>query len=170
MSVKERMLTAISIKDMAVLHLLESEVPELELITKAVDQQRILTLLPSADETHITRWEKSLNVKAVSVDLEERRRYLIATISSKLKISTDTLSELAHRFTGTQSIVNVVGSTVQVQFLGELPRVSLNRFTNYIKAMIPAHLSLNLSVSAPMEQAVYLYGYTGISVSTLKFD
>ncbi|MCW6665398.1 YmfQ family protein [Aerococcaceae bacterium NML191219] len=170
MSVKDRMMNAISLKCEATKHLIESEVPEAELIAEIIAQQKILVLLPHADESNIERWEKSLNVKAVSVDLEERRRYLLTLISSKLKVNTDTLAELSQRFTGVQALVTVGGSTVKVQFLGQLPQVSLNRFTNYIKALIPAHLGVNLSVSAPMSQEVYLYAFTGISVSALKFE
>lgn len=317
MSVKDRMLNAISLKCEATKHLIEAEVPESELIAEIIAQQKILVLLPHADESNIERWEKSLNVKAVSVDIEERRRYLLTLISSKLKVNTDTLAELSQRFTGVQALVEVekepnrnyfkngavnftqgqryyfiklhdiidslVGKVVTIsfdlrinstgverdflfyhyqhsglgirlddsnnphkkvrpskewqtfsfsgevirkpiptnyhqgamiiydpkgdnsfsvnnikieigehntgfihaptdaqyrpketkiiiKFLGQLPQVSLNRFTHYIKALIPAHLGVNLSVSAPMSQEVYLYAFTGISVSALKFE
>lgn len=170
MSVKDRMMNAISIKCEATKCLIESEVPESELVAEIISQQKVLVLLPYADESNIERWEKSLNVKAVSVDIEERRRYLLTLISSKLKVNTDILAEISKRFTGVQALVTVVGSIITVQFLGQLPQVSLNRFTNYIKDLVPAHLGVNLSVSAPMTQEVYLYAFNGISVSALKFE
>lgn len=317
MSAKDRMMNAISLKCEATRHLIEAEVPETELIAEIIAQQKILVLLPHADESNIERWEKSLNVKAVSVDLEERRRYLLTLISSKLKVNTDTLAELSQRFTGVQALVEVekepnrnyfkngavnftqaqryyiinlydiidelIGEEVTlsfdlkinpngternlifyhyqnsgkaielegrdhvsiafsptkqmqrfsftgvavekpipnnyhrgsmiiydptgenfftvdnikleigkkdtgfihaptdvqyrtreakiiIKFLGQLPQVSLNRFTNYIKTLIPAHLGVQIGVSAPMTETMYLYGYHGISVSTLKFE
>ena len=165
-----RMTTAIPTQDMAVQSLLQAEIPEMELIAKIIEDEQRLIMLPYADETHIVRWEKSLGIKAVAVDLEERRRYLLTTISSKLKVSTDTLAELSQRFTNVQAMVSVDNMTITVKFLGELPKVSLNRFTNYIKAMVPAHLNVGINVDAPMENTIYMRGFLGPTIVETKFN
>ena len=166
--VKDRMLNASPIRDSKVEALIMAQVPEAELITDIIEAEQTLLFLPYADEGHIARWEASLNMKAVSIDLEERRRYLMTIISSKLKVSTDTLSELSKRFTGVQSLVTVEGSNIKIRFLGELPKVSLNRFTNYIKTMVPAHLGVGMNVEAPMQSHVYTYASVPSHNSTLK--
>ena len=107
--VKDRMLNANPIQDEKVEALIMAQVPEAELITDIIEAEQTLLFLPYADEGHIDRWEKSLSLKAVSNDLEERRRYLITMIGSKLKVSTDTLADLSQSFTGVQSLVSVEG-------------------------------------------------------------
>ena len=166
--VKDRMLNASPIRDSKVEALIMAQVPEAELITDIIEAEQTLLFLPYADEGHIARWEASLGMKAVSIDLEERRRYLMTIIGSKLKVSTDTLSELSKRFTGVQSLVTVEGSNIKIRFLGELPKVSLNRFTNYIKTMVPAHLGVVMNVEAPMQSHVYTYASVPSHTSTLK--
>lgn len=168
--VKDRMINASPIRDSKVEALIMAQVPEAELITDIIEAEQKLLFLPYADEGHIARWEASLGIKAVSNDLEERRRYLITMISSKLKVSTDTLAELSQRFTGVQSLVTVEGSNVKVRFLGELPKVSLNRFTNYIKAVIPAHLNVGINVEAPMLAPVFIAASIPYHETTLKFN
>lgn len=168
--VRERMMTASPIKDPAVEALISAEVPEAELITEIIESEQTLLTLPYADESHIARWEASLGTKAVSVDLEERRRYLMTLISSKLKVSTDTLAELSKRFTGVQALVKVEGSRIIVRFLGELPKVSLNRFTNYVKTMVPAHLGVGINVEAPMMVDLYFAAGIPQHASTISFN
>lgn len=168
--VKDRMLNASPIQDEKVEALIMAQVPVAELITDIIEAEQTLLFLPYADEGHIDRWEKSLSLKAVSNDLEERRRYLITMIGSKLKVSTDTLAELSQSFTGVQSLVSVEGSNVKVRFLGELPKVSLNRFTNYLKAVIPAHLNVGINVEAPMQAPIYLYASIPFHESVLRFN
>ena len=166
--VKDRMINASPIRDSKVEALIMAQVPEAELITDIIEAEQTLLFLPYADEGHIARWEASLGMKAVSIDLEERRRYLMTIIGSKLKVSTDTLSELSKRFTGVQSLVTVEGSNIKIRFLGELPKVSLNRFTNYIKTMVPAHLGVGMNGEAPMQSHVYTYASVPSHNSTLK--
>ena len=87
MQVRERMLTALpEILDNTITDMLEAEIPDIELITQLIFDTRRLILLPEATEEWITRWEKSLQVKPKTTDLEERRRYLMTLISTKVKI------------------------------------------------------------------------------------
>ena len=101
------MLSALpEVLDPTINDLFETEIPELELITDLIFDTRRLMLLPEATEDWITRWEKALQVKPKTIDLEERRRYLITLISSKIKINSVSLQKITKSFTNVNNLVN----------------------------------------------------------------
>lgn len=161
MQVRERMLTALpEILDNAITDMLEAEIPDIELITQLIFDTRRLMLLPEATEDWIDRWEKSLKIKPKTTDLEERRRYLMTLISTKVKISSQTLEKITKSFTNINNIVSVKGSVVYIKFLGELPSSYLKRFTLYIRELIPAHLGIQFAVEAPMMSTIYVGAFS----------
>lgn len=161
MQVRERMLTALpEILDNAITNMLEAEIPDIELITQLIFDTRRLMLLPEATEDWIDRWEKSLKIKPKTTDLEERRRYLMTLISTKVKISSQTLEKITKSFTNINNIVSVKGSVVYIKFLGELPSSYLKRFTLYIRELIPAHLGIQFAVEAPMMSTIYVGAFS----------
>ena len=165
------MLTALPrIQDEQVMDVFNAEIPELELITQMVADVKIQMLLPEANEDWIATWERSLGDKAQSSNLEERRRYLIALISSKIKISSQSLEEITRQFTGVDNRVTVDGSVVWVRFLGEIPRTSFQRFTGYLRSLIPAHLGIQLAIEAPLQVPFYIGTYMGIQQSGISFN
>ena len=170
MQVRERMLTALpEILDNTITDMLEAEIPDVELITQLIFDTRRLILLPEATEEWITRWEKSLQVKPKTIDLEERRRYLMTLISTKVKISSKTLEKITKSFTNINNIVTVKGSVVNIKFLGELPTAYLRRFTTYIRELIPAHLGIQFAVEAPMMNTTYVGAFSVQQNSTIIF-
>lgn len=161
MQVRERMLTALpEILDNSITDMLEAEIPDVELITQLIFDTRRLMLLPEATEDWIDRWEKSLKIKPKTTDLEERRRYLMTLISTKVKISSQTLEKITKSFTNINNIVSVKGSVVYIKFLGELPSSYLKRFTLYIRELIPAHLGIQFAVEAPMNSTIYVCAFS----------
>lgn len=161
MQVRERMLTALpEILDNAITDMLEAEIPDIELITQLIFDTRRLMLLPEATEDWIDRWEKSLKIKPKTTELEERRRYLMTLISTKVKISSQTLEKITKSFTNINNIVSVKGSVVYIKFLGELPSSYLKRFTLYIRELIPAHLGIQFAVEAPMMSTIYVGAFS----------
>jgi hypothetical protein len=161
MQVRERMLTALpEIWDNTVTDMLEAEIPDVELITQLIFDTRRLILLPEATEDWIDRWEKSLKIKPKTTDIEERRRYLMTLISTKVKISSQTLEKITKSFTNINNIVSVQGSVVYIKFLGELPSSYLKRFTLYIRELIPAHLGIQFAVEAPMNSTIYVGAFS----------
>ena len=161
MQVRERMLTALpEILDKSITDMLEAEIPDVELITQLIFDTRRLMLLPEATEDWIDRWEKSLKIKPKTTDLEERRRYLMTLISTKVKISSQTLEKITKSFTNINNIVSVKGSVVYIKFLGELPSSYLKRFTLYIRELIPAHLGIQFAVEAPMNSTIYVGAFS----------
>ena len=161
MQVRERMLTALpEILDKSITDMLEAEIPDVELITQLTFDTRRLMLLPEATEDWIDRWEKSLKIKPKTTDLEERRRYLMTLISTKVKISSQTLEKITKSFTNINNIVSVKGSVVYIKFLGELPSSYLKRFTLYIRELIPAHLGIQFAVEAPMNSTIYVGAFS----------
>lgn len=161
MQVRERMLTALpEILDNSITDMLEAEIPDVELITQLIFDTRRLMLLPEATEDWIDRWEKSLKIKPKTTDLEERRRYLMTLISTKVKISSQTLEKITKSFTNINNIVSVQGSVVYIKFLGELPSSYLKRFTLYIRELIPAHLGIQFAVEAPMISTIYVGAFS----------
>ena len=69
--VRYRMLSALpEVLDPTINDLFETEIPELELITDLIFDTRRLMLLPEATEDWIARWEKALQVKPKTIDLE----------------------------------------------------------------------------------------------------
>lgn len=161
MQVRERMLTALpEILDNSITDMLEAEIPDVELITQLIFDTRRLMLLPEATEGWIDRWEKSLKIKPKTTDLEERRRYLMTLISTKVKINSQTLEKITKSFTNINNIVSVKGSVVYIKFLGELPSSYLKRFTLYIRELIPAHLGIQFAVEAPMNSTIYVGAFS----------
>lgn len=161
MQVRERMLTALpEILDNSITDMLEAEIPDVELITQLIFDTRRLMLLSEATEDWIDRWEKSLKIKPKTTDLEERRRYLMTLISTKVKISSQTLEKITKSFTNINNIVSVQGSVVYIKFLGELPSSYLKRFTLYIRELIPAHLGIQFAVEAPMISTIYVGAFS----------
>lgn len=161
MQVRERMLTALpEIWDNTVTDMLEAEIPDVELITQLIFDTRRLMLIPEATEDWIDRWEKSLKIKPKTTDIEERRRYLMTLISTKVKISSQTLEKITKSFTNINNIVSVQGSVVYIKFLGELPSSYLKRFTLYIRELIPAHLGIQFAVEAPMISTIYVGAFS----------
>ena len=161
MQVRERMLTALpEILDNSITDMLEAEIPDVELITQLIFDTRRLMLLPEATEDWIDRWEKSLKIKPKTTDLEERRRYLMTLISTKVKINSQTLEKITKSFTNINNIVSVKGSVVYIKFLGELPSSYLKRFTFYIRELIPAHLGIQFAVEAPMNSTIYVGAFS----------
>lgn len=161
MQVRERMLNALpEILDNTIVDMLEAEIPDVELITQLIFDTRRLMLLPEATEDWIDRWEKSLKIKPKTTDLEERRRYLMTLISTKVKISSQTLEKITKSFTNINNIVSVKGSVVYIKFLGELPSSYLKRFTLYIRELIPAHLGIQFAVEAPMMSTIYVGAFS----------
>ena len=161
MQVRERMLTAHpEILDNSITDMLEAEIPDVELITQLIFDTRRLMLLPEATEEWIDRWEKSLKIKPKTTDLEERRRYLMTLISTKVKISSQTLEKITKSFTNINNIVSVQGSVVYIKFLGELPSSYLKRCTLYIRELIPAHLGIQFAVEAPMISTIYVGAFS----------
>lgn len=170
MQVRERMLTALpEILDNTVTDMLEAEIPDVELITQLIFDTRRLMLLPEATEYWIDRWEKSLKIKPKTTDIEERRRYLMTLISTKVKISSQTLEKITKSFTNINNIVSVKGSVVYIKFLGELPTAYLKRFTLYIRELIPAHLGIQFAVEAPMMNTIYIGAFSMQQNSTIMF-
>lgn len=168
--VRYRMLSALpEVLDPTINDLFETEIPELELITDLIFDTRRLMLLPEATEDWITRWEKALQVKPKTTDLEERRRYLITLISSKIKINSVSLQKITKSFTNVNNLVTVKDSAVHIRFLGELPTGYLNRFLKYVRELIPAHLGIQFSVEAPMINKIYISGHTLLDVRTVRF-
>ena len=161
MQFRERMLTALpEILDNTITDMLEAEIPDIELITQLIFDTRRLMLLPEATEDWFDRWEKSLKIKPKTTDLEERRRYLMTLISTKVKISSQTLEKITKSFTNINNIVSVKGSVVYIKFLGELPSSYLKRFTLYIRELIPAHLGIQFAVEAPMMSTIYVGAFS----------
>ena len=161
MQVRERMLTALpEILDNSITDMLEAEIPDIELITQLIFDTRRLMLLPEATEDWIDRWEKSLKIKPKTTDLEERRRYLMTLISTKVKISSQTLENITKSFPNINNIVSVQGAVVYIKFLGELPSSYLKRFTLYIRELIPAHLGIQFAVEAPMNSTIYVGAFS----------
>nr|DAX84699.1 MAG TPA: tail protein [Caudoviricetes sp.] len=161
MQVRERMLNALpEILDKSITDMLEAEIPDVELITQLIFDTRRLMLLPEATEDWIDRWEKSLKIKPKTTDIEERRRYLMTLISTKVKISSQTLEKITKSFTNINNIVSVQGSVVYIKFLGELPSSYLKRFTLYIRELIPAHLGIQFAVEAPMNSTIYVGAFS----------
>lgn len=169
--VRYRMLSALpEVLDPTINDLFETEIPELELITDLIFDTRRLMLLPEATEDWITRWEKALQVKPKTIDLEERRRYLITLISSKIKINSVSLQKITKSFTNVNNLVTVKGSAVHIRFLGELPTAYLNRFLKYVRELIPAHLGIQFSVEAPMMNAIYISAHTFRDIRSVRFE
>lgn len=169
--VKYRMLSALpEVLDPTINDLFETEIPELELITDLIFDTRRLMLLPEATEDWITRWEKALQVKPKTIDLEERRRYLITLISSKIKINSVSLQKITKSFTNVNNLVTVKGSAVHIRFLGELPTAYLNRFLKYVRELIPAHLGIQFSVEAPMMNTIYISAHTFSDIRSVRFE
>ncbi|MGY3725028.1 hypothetical protein SAMN05421767_10611 [Granulicatella balaenopterae] len=168
--VKKRMLEAIpKIKDDTIIDLLEAEAPELELITSLIDDTKKLIMIPHANLEWVERWEKSLNIKPQTKDLDERKRYLTTVLTSKVKISSETLEEITENFTGVQARVKVRNSTVFISFLGAIPKAEFNRYNNYIRQLIPAHLGIQLVIDAPMQQTLYTAAIASYSYKIIKF-
>ena len=102
-----RFMNAVEQLDSKLTHKLEAEMPEYQLEADTIFYERILVLLPNADETHIERWEKSLGVLPSSQDLEERRNYLMILISQKIKPSIKTLEEMSYQMTGLHAQISM---------------------------------------------------------------
>ena len=166
--IRYRMENAIEPKDIATSDVIQAEIPEMENIHNLIWETQALMTLPEADERYIERWEQSLGIKSPSSHLEDRRRFLITSISSKQKTSSRTLEVHSETFTGVQNRVFIEGSTINIRFLGGLSDTSISRFRDFIELLIPAHLGLQIIIDVPMDELQYMYVVGGDQVSDLS--
>lgn len=168
--VRYRMENAIQPKDIATGDLIQAQIPFIETVKELAWNTQILMTLPEANERYLTRWEKSLGISSPSPDLEERRRYLIANISSKQKTTSETLEAHSEAFTGLPNRVEVVGSTIRIRFSGGLSDVSISRFRAFIESLIPAHLGTQIILEDTMNNEQYIYAMMGDGHHMITFE
>lgn len=136
--------------------------PELHLIGQRIIDERSLVLLQYADETHIKRWEESVQVNPAPSDLEQRRRYLQTLLVTKIKVGADSLSTLIKQFTGASNRVDFMDaeSIVKVTLFSGISKSLMNQFELLLKQIIPAHLYYKIDMDYDLEASMNLGNYS----------
>lgn len=155
-----RLLSSFDYKDRQIKEWFDVAETELRTAAHRIEDEARLVLLQHADESHISRWEDSIQSMRLSSDLEQRRRYLQMLLVSKLKISSGSLGSLVKQFTGADNRVDFNDSVIIITLFRGINKNLMNQFESLMKQVTPAHLYFEINMDYSLDASLNLGNYS----------